>query len=159
MSSDPTPGSDASEVVGGDSQDVSPTINDEYRGSETILLVDDDAVLRKLFTLTLERYGYRVLVAHDGEDALRVAGEHMAPIHLLLSDVVMPRRNGCSLSTELRRWYPGMGVLLFSGWPEGEEEARALRGEATFFIRKPFGLAHLMASVRAAIDWRPRRTG
>jgi two-component system, cell cycle sensor histidine kinase and response regulator CckA len=112
-------------------------------------------MLRKFIGFTVSQYGYNVPVAGDGEEAIEVAAMFGAPIHLVLSDVVMPAMNGCTLAATLRRWYPSIGVLLMSGLPEGEIFASALEEELTFFIRKPFGMEELAASVRAALDWRP----
>jgi DNA-binding response OmpR family regulator len=137
-------------------EEVHPHLIPEYRGSETILLVDDDPMIRNLLTFALERYGYMVLVGVDGEDAIELADAYKAPIHLVLSDVVMPKLDGCRLCADLRRWYPSIGVLLMSGFPDGELAALNFEEDLTFFIRKPFGIDELAAAVRAALDWRPR---
>jgi two-component system cell cycle sensor histidine kinase/response regulator CckA len=143
-------------VVGRIGDDALPELIPEYLGNETVLLAEDDPMLRKLLSRVLERYGYNVLVATDGASAIRLVSEYMAPIHLVLTDVVMPNRDGPSLTRDLRRWYPAMGVLLMSGRPEGESEAKLVKGDSTFFIGKPFTMEQLLAAVRAAIDWRPR---
>jgi two-component system, cell cycle sensor histidine kinase and response regulator CckA len=127
----------------------------EYTGTETILLVDDEPMVRHFLSFVLNRYGYSILEAENGEDALDMAGAHGAPIHLLLSDVVMPKLDGCALSAHLRRWYPGIGVLLMSGFSDGEAAAMNLEADMAFFLRKPFGMVELAGSVRAALDWRP----
>jgi DNA-binding NtrC family response regulator len=132
-----------------------PHLVADFAGTETILLVDDERVIRNLLTVALERYGYRVLAATDGEHAIEVAAAHQAPIHLLLSDVVMPRLDGRTLSAELRRWYPSVGVLLMSGYPDGMHLALDIEDDLTFFIRKPFSVDALAAAVRSAVDWRP----
>ena len=134
---------------------VHPQLIPQYKGTETILLVDDEPMLRDLLTFALERYGYNVLVAKDGEDAIELADSYKAPIHLVLSDVVMPRLDGCQLCANLRRWYPSIGVLLMSGFPDGQMAALNFEDELTFFIRKPFGTDELAAAARAALDWRP----
>lgn len=136
-------------------EEVHPHLIPQYQGTETILLVDDEPMLRDLLTFALEQYGYNVLVAQDGEDAIELANVYQAPIHLVLSDVVMPKLDGCRLCADLRRWYPGIGVLLMSGFPDGELAALNSEDELTFFIRKPFGIEELAAAVRAALDWRP----
>ena len=112
-------------------------------------------MIRDFLTFALERYGYNVLVATDGEDAIELAESYQAPIHLVLSDVVMPRLDGCRLCADLRRWYPSIGVLLMSGFPDGEMAALDFEDELTFFIRKPFSTNELVAAARAALDWRP----
>jgi two-component system, cell cycle sensor histidine kinase and response regulator CckA len=132
-----------------------PVIIPAYIGTETILLVDDEPMVRHFLSFVLNRYGYAILEAENGEDALDMAGSHGAPIHLLLSDVVMPKLNGCELSTQLRRWYPSIGVLLMSGFSDGETAALELDTDMAFFLRKPFGMEELAAAVRSALDWRP----
>ena len=88
------------------------------RGSETILLVEDEAIVRELTVQILESDGYQVLEAMNGTEALRIAGEHGAPIHLLLTDVVMPGMNGRELANELRLHHPDMRVLFMSGYDD-----------------------------------------
>src|SRR3954463_9465931 len=131
----------------------------DYGGTETVLLVDDESQIRETLAFALRRSGYLVLVADSGEDAMRVAAEHGAPIHLLLSDVVMPNIDGCDLARDFRRWSPGIGVLLMSGYPGGQDAARQIHDNSVFVIDKPFGMERLLAAVRAAIDWRPARHG
>jgi two-component system, cell cycle sensor histidine kinase and response regulator CckA len=129
--------------------------NSALTGTEAILLVDDEPMMRGVLGTALERYGYSVLAAHDGERAMEVASAYGAPIHLVLSDVVMPRLNGCALITALRRWYPSIGVLLMSGLPEGGDAALQIDDDLTFFIQKPFTMDALAAAVRSALEWRP----
>jgi two-component system cell cycle sensor histidine kinase/response regulator CckA len=133
-------------------------LNPIYAGTETILLVDDEPMMRKLLKMALEAYGYTVLPAIDGESAIDVASAHAAPVHLVLSDVVMPRLDGRQLMMELRRWFPTIGVLLMSGLPEGQLAALSAPDELTFFIQKPFSMDALGAAVRSAIEWRPNHT-
>jgi two-component system, cell cycle sensor histidine kinase and response regulator CckA len=135
-----------------------PVVIPEYMGTETILLVDDEPMVRHFLSFVLTRYGYSVLEAENGEDALDLAGSHGAPVHLLLTDVVMPKLNGCELAGLLRRWYPGIGLLLMSGFADGEFAALNLGDDMAFFIRKPFGMRELAAAVRSALDWRPNHS-
>jgi len=139
-----------------DDPEPSTHIDDGLTGTETILLVEDDQMMRDLLRAALERFGYVVVAAQDGEAAIEVASQYGAPIHLVLADVVMPRMNGCDLARELRRWYPSIGVLLMSGFPDGATAARALETELAFFIEKPFSMQALAAAIRSAAEWRPR---
>ena len=86
------------------------------RGSETILLVEDDEAVRKLALLSLTGQGYRVLPAVDGQDALRIVNEHPQPIDMLLTDVVMPNMDGLELAQHLQARFPGMKILFVSGY-------------------------------------------
>jgi CheY-like chemotaxis protein len=129
--------------------------NPVLAGTETILLVEDDAMIRDLLTAAVESYGYAVLAAEDGEAAIDVAAAHAAPIHLVISDVIMPRMDGRQLVERLRRWYPSIGVLLMSGYELGAKTALDVENDLTFFIQKPFSIEALAAAVRSAIEWRP----
>ena len=82
----------------------------------TILVVDDDAWVRGLARDVLAREGYRVLEASDGQDAIRVSAEHPGPIHLLLTDVMMPGMNGCDLAAGLSALLPGLKVMFMSAY-------------------------------------------
>src|SRR5207247_732435 len=87
-------------------------------GTETVLVVEDDGMVRSLVTRTLQAFGYRVLEASGVDAALRLCEEHPAPIHLLLSDVVMPEMNGRVLAEQLLAKRPEMKVLFMSGYTD-----------------------------------------
>ena len=124
----------------------------EQRGNETVLLVEDDEMVRKLASGALARRGYQVIVATSGEDAIRVAEEHPDPIDLLVSDVVMPGMNGPELSRRLASRRPRMKVLYMSGYTDlavvhhGEIEPGAA------FLEKPFTSQLLLTRVREVLD-------
>jgi two-component system cell cycle sensor histidine kinase/response regulator CckA len=100
-------------------------------GSQTILLVEDDEPVRSLVRTVLERNGYHVLVASDGDEALSLASRHREPIHLLLTDVVMPRMNGRELSDALALLRPGLRTVYMSGYTRGVLEP------GSTFLQKP----------------------
>lgn len=125
---------------------------DSPSGSETILLVEDEASVRLLTARVLRRQGYRVLDASDGRDALAVAAAYPAPIHLLLTDVVMPELGGRALAEMLQQRRPGIRVLFMSGYPDDEVLRRGIQHEGTPFLAKPFNPAVLTQTVRAALD-------
>ena len=123
---------------------------DNLGGSETVLIVEDDDVLRKLAQRVLHSHGYRVLDAENGEDALRVSKEHEGPIHLLLTDVVMPRMGGKELAERLQPLYPQMKVIYMSGYTDNTIVHHGILAPELNFIQKPFtpeGLAHKMRKV------------
>src|SRR4051794_39964809 len=122
--------------------------NPVLSGTETVLLVEDDAMIRDLLSAAIARYGYTVLTAEDGEAAIDAAADHRAPIHLVMSDVVMPRMDGRQLIEKLRRWYPAIGVLLMSGFSEGAQTALDVEDDLTFFIQKPFSIEAMAAAIR-----------
>jgi PAS domain S-box-containing protein len=116
---------------------------------ETVLVVEDEAAVRNVVCRSLRARGYEVIEAKDGEDALLVAERHNAPIHLVVTDVVMPNMNGTELFNHLRRWYPRMRVLFISGYAKSEIPADALEeGQGAAFLSKPFTIEQLLTEVR-----------
>ena len=121
------------------------------RGSETILVAEDDEDVRDFVQFVLTRAGYRVLVAEDGVRALEVAEAASHAIDLLLSDLVMPRLNGHELATSLGALRPAMALLHMSGYPGIR---RSQPAQATPFLQKPFSPEELLRAVRDALDRR-----
>jgi PAS domain S-box-containing protein len=119
-------------------------------GSETVLLVEDEMRVRKLVCEVLRRRGYTVLDAGDGIEALRVAAAHAGPIHLLVTDVVMPRLSGRALAEHLTALRPALKVLYLSGYTD---EALLRHGvqEGAAFLHKPFSPDVLAQQVRAVL--------
>ena len=120
----------------------------------TILVVDDDPWVRVLVRDVLASDGYRVLEAADGQDAIRVAAEHPGPIHLLLSDVVMPGMNGCDLAAGLIALLPGLKVVYMSAYDRDYLVASGL-SLAGPVLTKPFTPEYLCRRVRMTLDRRP----
>ena len=120
--------------------------------NETILVVDDDPLVRSVVARMLTPQGFMVLEATDGEDAIVVASRHNAPIHLVLTDVVMPEMNGRDLFALLRGWYPPLRVLFMSGFTRGALAVRDLQSTNTGFIAKPFTVDALTREIRALLD-------
>jgi two-component system cell cycle sensor histidine kinase/response regulator CckA len=121
------------------------------RGSETVLLVEDDAAVGRLARVTLERVGYRVLQAGNPREAARLAKEFAGPIHLLLSDVIMPESEGPPLLDRLMSARPALRVLYMSGYA-GEAVRHVLLVEGTPFLQKPFTPQALSLKVREVLD-------
>jgi DNA-binding response OmpR family regulator len=123
---------------------------------ETILVVDDEPDVLALVAEVLEREGYAVLRAGDPREALRWARARSEPIHLLLTDVVMPRMNGSALAEHMRSLRSDVRVLFMSGSTAQELSNYGVRlafGEP--FLSKPFSVTDLASKVRAALDYRP----
>ena len=121
-------------------------------GTETILLVEDNAALRKLATHLLAPAGYTVLGAATGEEALRLVERHEAPVHLLLSDVVMPGMSGRELAEQLAQTRPGMKVLYMSGYTSDTIVRHGVLEAQVPFLNKPFTGAALLQKVREVLD-------
>ncbi|MFW6049624.1 MAG: hybrid sensor histidine kinase/response regulator [Myxococcota bacterium] len=121
-------------------------------GSETILLVEDDDRLRRATRRVLRRMGYEVLEASSGPDALRVARSHGGPIHLLLTDVVMPEMGGPELAEALVAERRNVRVLFSSGYSGDVVARQAPGGQDVSFLDKPFTPAALGRAVREALD-------
>ena len=121
------------------------------KGTETILVVEDDDDVRDFVRLVLELGGYHVLVAEDGARALELARSSSDPIDLLLSDLLMPNLNGRQLAARLVQVRPSVKVMHMSGYP-GIASERAEGRSDTTFLQKPFSADELLRAVRAAID-------
>jgi CheY-like chemotaxis protein len=121
------------------------------RGTETVLLVEDETVVRTLSRRVLTLSGYHVLEATDGIEALKVAEHQPGGIALLVTDVMMPELGGVELLARLRRARPALRVLFISGYTP-DDRLRSAVAEGACFLPKPFSPAQLAASVRAAID-------
>lgn len=121
-------------------------------GSETILLVEDDASVRRFARRSLEALGYTVLEACDGLQALAVVAAHVGPLDLLVSDIAMPHMQGTELARRLGETRPDLGILLISGYAEAatRTEAPGNRG----FLAKPYSQAALAHAVREALATR-----
>ncbi len=122
------------------------------RGSETILLVEDDEPVRKLSKRVLESCGYDVLEARDGIDALRVAEEQSGQIHILVTDMVMPRLGGHDLIKRLTRARPEMKVILTSGYTDSVALREQGPDFSVAFLQKPFSPDQLARKVRESLD-------
>ena len=130
---------------------TAPPDSRRLTGSETLLLVEDHDSVRALVAQALTGYGYRVIEAADGEDALRVVGTLSEPIQALVTDVMMPNLSGSELAERLRHTWPGLRVLFMSGYTDPLKPTLLDRPD-TAFIQKPFGLDILASRLRDLLD-------
>ena len=122
------------------------------QGSETVLLVEDEALILRLARRFLEAMGYTVLTANTPGDALQLAGQYAGEIHLLLTDVVMPEIGGRELADRLHTSRPKMGCLFMSGYTIDAIASRGVLDPGLHFIQKPFTKEDLAVKIRAALD-------
>jgi PAS domain S-box-containing protein len=122
------------------------------RGDETILLVEDNDVVCELTCQVLQGQGYTVLKTSNAHRAISVAAHHSGPIHLLLTDVVMPNMNGDALAQELRQIRPTLKVLFMSGYTENVIAHRGALKPGIAFLQKPFNPVVLARKVRTVLD-------
>jgi PAS domain S-box-containing protein len=127
------------------------SLADSTGGSETILVVDDEDMVRRLVCQTLKSKGYRVLEAEDGEKALLVCREYAAPIHLMLTDVTMPDMNGRELATRIVPNRRTTKVMYMSGYAEGAVVNNDILEPGLSFIQKPFAPGELARKVREVL--------
>jgi PAS domain S-box-containing protein len=129
------------------------TVEDAIRrGSETVLLVEDEDVVRSLARQILERAGYSVLEASRGDEALSLCAAYQRPIQLLLTDVVMPETSGKEVAERLRILHPEIKVLFMSGYTDEAIVHHGVLDAKVEFIQKPFTPAALARKVRQVID-------
>jgi PAS domain S-box-containing protein len=124
----------------------------DVRGNETVLVVEDEDGVRALTSRVLQTYGYTVLEAENGGEALLIAEQHPAPIHLLLTDVVLPRMSGRKLAERLVRTQSDLRVLYMSGYTDGSIFNHGALDPGTAFIPKPFTPEALAQKLREVLD-------
>jgi PAS domain S-box-containing protein len=123
----------------------------QMRGTETVLVCEDEAGIRKLVVALLIRQGYRVMEADNPEAAIKMLHEANGTIHLLLTDLVMPRINGFELAKRARDLRPGIRILYMSGYTDNQVNASWTADPDTPFLHKPFTAATLAHKVRDAL--------
>jgi len=122
------------------------------RGSETVLLVEDDEAVRALARKMLAAHGYTVLAAASGAEALKLAADHTGPIHLLVTDVVLPGMSGRELATRFQSVRPGLKVLYTSGYTDDAVVHHGVLDPGIAFLQKPFTSGTLARKVRETLD-------
>ncbi|MFC1840581.1 PAS domain S-box protein [Thermodesulfobacteriota bacterium] len=131
-------------------KELSPMV--KLDGSETVLVAEDDDSLRKIAQKSLDPHGYRILVAENGEDALRVSKEHEGTIDLLIADVVMPKMGGKEVAERLQPLYPRMKVIYMSGYTDDSIAHHGVLAPGLNFLEKPFSPEGLVRKVREVLD-------
>uniref|UniRef100_A0A832I3J7 histidine kinase n=1 Tax=Eiseniibacteriota bacterium TaxID=2212470 RepID=A0A832I3J7_UNCEI len=121
-------------------------------GHETVLLVEDDEAVRALARDVLRSRGYTVLEATNGVDALWIARRHEGPLHLAVTDVVMPHMGGGALAEQLAVLRPGLRVLYMSGYPDEHEVRGGPLASGAPFLAKPFSVSEFLRRVRETLD-------
>ena len=121
-------------------------------GHETILLVEDEALILRMATEMLKRLGYTVLKAHTPEEGIRLAREHGGKIHLLMTDVIMPGMNGRDLARAILSFYPELKILFMSGYTANVIADQGMLDEKVNFIQKPFSMKDLSEKLRNVLE-------
>ncbi|HEX5410590.1 MAG TPA: PAS domain S-box protein [Terriglobia bacterium] len=127
----------------------------QLKGTETILVAEDEVALRILVCETLARFGYKVLVAADGKAAVKLSEQCNEPIHLLIADVVMPRMSGREVAEKVRAARPKIEVLYISGYTDDAIIQHGAIGPNQGFLQKPFTPAALARKVRQILQHQP----
>ena len=134
------------------SSKTTPSVSSAPKGTETVLVVEDQDGIRDIVRESLRRNGYRVLIAVDGNEALQIASSYPDPIHLLVTDLVMPNIGGRELAQRLTPQRPAMKVLFMSGYSEHSALDIEEAGASAAVLQKPFSLDVLARSVRRVLD-------
>jgi two-component system cell cycle sensor histidine kinase/response regulator CckA len=129
-----------------------PDAADGPHGSETVLLVEDDAPVRVLTLRLLQRHGYSVLQADSGAGAIEISSRHTGPIHLLLADVVMPGISGPELARQLQSGRPELRALFMSGYADEFVIREGIVQDGVNLLKKPFSMEGLTTRVREILD-------
>jgi two-component system cell cycle sensor histidine kinase/response regulator CckA len=132
--------------------EASPIVTTARRGTETVLLVEDDDGVRQLVRETLQAHGYTVLEARHPGEALLIAERREGPIHVMVTDVVMPEMNGRELASRLAGVRPEMKVLFMSGYTDDAFGALGASDPRINLLQKPFALDVLLRAVREVLD-------
>jgi CheY-like chemotaxis protein len=133
-------------------EDASLDVVQAARGSETVLLVEDEDTVRMLAQNTLQSYGYNVLESRNGEEALEICARFPDVIHLLVTDVVMPKMSGRQLAEVLLEARPGLKVLYLSGYTDDAVIRHGVLNSGAAFLQKPFSPITLGRKVREVLD-------
>jgi two-component system cell cycle sensor histidine kinase/response regulator CckA len=122
------------------------------RGTETVLIAEDDARVRQLTKELLERFGYKVIEAVDGEDAIKVFNDNKNNIHLLILDVIMPKKNGKEVYDEIKKVRPDIKAIFMSGYTTDIIHKKGILEEGVDIILKPIPLDELLTKMREVLD-------
>jgi CheY-like chemotaxis protein len=134
-----------------DKVEVLGPVEANVQGSETVLVVEDEEGVRSLITMLLTRNGYTVLEAANGEDALDACQNRRGPVHLLLTDLVLPRMNGRELSERMAEYYPGIRTLFMSGYTDDAALKDGVLESRAAFLQKPFNMEILLQKIREVL--------
>jgi len=126
------------------------------KGAEVVLLVEDEPGVRELAREYLQMSNYTVLVAEDGHSALELAAMHAGPIHLLMTDVVMPGMGGRELADRMRRLRPEIKILYMSGYTEQAVSQQGILNKDAVLLQKPFTLLTLASKLREMLKPQPQ---
>ena len=142
-------------------RDQGPGLNlpEATRGSETVLLVDDDEIAGRIGREILERQGYRVMIAANGNEAIEIYGEYMDQIDVVLLDIILPDLDGEQVFVSLRKLNPHVIVVVASGYSVNKQISTLLNLGCADFVQKPFHSQALSAKIRMALDRSPPNQG
>ncbi len=122
------------------------------KGTETILLVDDEETIIDIIGMALKMFGYQVLFAKGGDEAIQVYRPQQGQISLVILDMLMPKMSGAMVFDFLKKINPEVRVLLTSGYNYDEDAAKIIERGANGFIQKPFGVKELAKKIRDILD-------
>jgi CheY-like chemotaxis protein len=123
-----------------------------WRGEGTILVVDDEAHIRSVAALALEKTGFTVLTAADGREAVAVFREHAETVRAIVLDLTMPHMDGAATARELRQIRPDVRIVLSSGYTKEDATRQFTDRELIGFLQKPYALKDLLGTIRTTLE-------
>jgi len=135
-----------------DIEDAEKIAPDSLRGSETILVVEDEKAVLHTVCRSLREYGYTILEAGAGLEALEICEKNKDKIRLIISDVIMPEMNGRELSDRIEPLYPNIKFIFMSGYTENAIVHHGMLDEGIIFLQKPFTTINLLQKIREVLD-------
>ncbi|MFW6415301.1 MAG: response regulator, partial [Thermodesulfobacteriota bacterium] len=131
-----------------------PDEKKETCGQETVIVVEDNDMVREMTVEVLQDHGYNVYFADNGERCLELLQKHSGPLDLLLTDIIMPDMNGKDLFEQISRKFPQAKALYMSGYPENVISNHGILDRGVNFIQKPFSVQDLCLKVRELLDYK-----
>ena len=127
------------------------TLEREYKALNTILILDDDTAISSLLQEILESFGYKVLTAEDGQNAIQICNNDEMHVDVVLTDICLPKSSGCDIATRIGQSHPEIKFIYMSGYPSDELPRDVLHATRPY-LQKPFSMASVRSTISAVLN-------